>query len=357
MRTESAIGVTTPASEPTCPYRGPAVFQTEDAGWFFGRTKLVEQLVSRLNERTTLVVGGPSQCGKSSLVGAGLLPALARDRLAGSAGRPQSVFIPGPHPLDVLWDALGRISGEPLPDIFSLEEAPGSAATRFVSEGVLVVDQFETLFTAASDPAERGAFLSVLEALDSEQSVRVILCVGTEFYGNCSAVPWLASAISDNHVLVGRPTDEELREVIEGPARRGGLRIEEGLAERMLDDVRSDPAPLAALSGILRETWDLREGRILTMEAYEQARGLNRVPTQPGPPAAREPQAASLQRAAEPAPLPPQPSIESYRPPAEAQREEDNHPSHRIPPILVALFLLAVLAALALGILLTQVAH
>lgn len=334
------------------------MFQTEDAGWFFGRTKLVEQLVSRLKERTTLVVAGPSQCGKSSLVTAGLLPALARDDLPGSTSRPQSVFIPGSHPLDALWGALGLISGEPLPDIFSLEEAPGSAATRFVREGVLVVDQFETLFTAASDPAERGAFLSVLEALDSEPNprFRLILCIGTEFYGACSAVPWLASAISDNHMLVERPTDEELREVIEGPARRGGLRLEGGLADRMLDDVRSDPAPLAVLSEILRETWNHRKGRILTTEAYEQVRGLTQGPTQQGSPASPEPQKASP-KPAKPAPLRAQPSIAPNRPSAEARREEDNHPPRRIPPILVALFLLAVLASLAVGILLTQSAH
>lgn len=349
MRTEEAVEVTAPL----CPYRGPAVFQAEDAGWFFGRTKLVTQLVSRVQERTTLVVAGPSRCGKSSLVGAGLLPAISRNALPGSAGWPQSLFIPGTHPLDALWGAMGRLSAEPLPDIFSLEEAPGTAATRFVREGVLVVDQFETVFTAATDPAERGAFLSVLEALDSEQSVRMILCIGTEFYGPCSAVPWLASAISENHVLVGRPSDEELREVIEGPARKGGLRLEEGLADRMLDDVRNDPTPLVSLSGVLRETWNRRKGRILTIKGYEQVREPTGAPTQAASPAGRESQRAAPKAAAAPTPVPASPSVPASRPSAGARRVA----SRRVPPVLVALFLLALLASLALGILLTQVAH
>jgi hypothetical protein len=348
MRAEDAVEMTTPAAAPVCPYRGPAVFQTEDSGWFFGRTQLVGKLVSRLHDRATLVVAGPSQCGKSSLVRAGLLPALARGDLPGSAG-PQSVFVPGSHPLDALWGALGRLSGEPLPDIFSLEEAPGTAATRFVREGVLIVDQFETVFTAASDLAERGAFLSLLEALDSEQRVRIILCIGTEFYGSCSAVPWLASAISENHVLVGRPSDEGLREVIEGPARRGGLRLEEGLADRMVDDVRSDPTPLATLSAALRETWNRRKGRILTIEGYEQALELTKAASL----AEVDPPRATRKTAAAPTPAPPPPSVPASRPSSGAQRVA----SRRVAPILVALFLLALLASLALAILLTQAAH
>ena len=363
MRTEGAVEVTTPAAEPLCPYRGPAVFQAPDAGWFFGRTRLVEQLVSRLQDRTTLVVAGPPKCGKSSVVAAGLLPALARDGLPGSRDWPQSVFVPGSHPLDALWGALGQISREPLPDIFSLEEAPGSAAIRFVPEGVLCVDQFETLFTEAADPAERGAFLSVLEALHSEQSLRfrLILCIGTDYYGACSRIPWLTSAITENHVLVGRPSPEDLREVIEGPARRGGLRLEEGLADRMLDDIANDPAPLAALSEALRETWNLRKSRILTIEDYERAREPARAPARPASPATRQnPQrtpAPEQQPGRQPAAATSQPGGPASHPPGKAPGEVGARPANRATPILVALFVLAVLASLALGILLTQMAH
>ncbi len=360
MRTEDAVGAPTPAAEPVCPYRGPGVFQTEDAGWFFGRTKMVGQLVSRLQDRTTLVIAGPSKCGKSSVVRAGLLPALARDDLPGSRDWPQSVFVPGSHPLDALWGALGRISREPLPDIFSLEEAPGTAAKRYVPEGVLCVDQFETLFTAASDPAERGAFLSVLEALHSEQSprFRLVLCICTDSYGACSSIPWLASVISDNHVLVGRPSTEELREVIEGPAGRGGLRLEEGLADRMLDDAGGDPAPLAALSEVLRQTWNLRKGRILTVEGYERAREPLGEAAHAVPPAIQEvPQRAPAperQASRRPAAAPQPPGGPAPRSPRQAPGEEGIDPANPATPILVALLLLAVLASAALAILLTR---
>lgn len=122
--------------------------------------------------------------------------------------------------------------------------------------------------------------------------------------------------ISENYALVGRPSDEELREVIEGSARKGDLRLEEGLADWMLDDVASDPAPLAALSRLLRETWNLRKGRILTIEGYEQARVL----TQPGSVADRQtpsrikPQRAGPQTASAPAAAPPEPKTPTARP-------------------------------------------
>lgn len=143
-----------------CPFPGSASFETDDARWFFGRTRIVEQLASRLRDRTTLVVAGSPKCGKSSLVKAGLFPALALGSLPGSRDWPRIVFTPGTHPLDALWAALGNLSRDPLPDIFSLEEAPASAVARYIEDGILVVDQFEEAFTVCSDEAERGAFLS-----------------------------------------------------------------------------------------------------------------------------------------------------------------------------------------------------
>jgi hypothetical protein len=341
-------------STTVCPYKGNAPFDTADAGWFFGRTRLVERLIVRLQDQTTLVVGGPAGCGKSSVVRAGVLPALIGGGLPGSGDWRHSVFTPGRNPLDALWVALGELAGTPLPDIFSLEEAPGSMAARVVQAGVLVVDQFEELFTASSDPAERGAFLGLLEALagGGRPGFRLILCVDTAFYGTLAAYPWLASVVSDNHVLVGLMTPDELKEAIEGPARRAGLRLEEGLAERIGNEAG---ASLPLLSQALNETWKSRKGRILTHEGYEAARAAEHTeravtnsPVKPGPPATEDKTRASR----------PAPAAESRRP---ADPQPEPSPTGSNPPgtlpVLVALVVLALLASLALGILLNQVTH
>ena len=342
-------------ADPICPYRGRAAYETADAGWFFGRTRLVDRLVSRLEDRTTLVVGGPARSGKSSLVRAGLLPALAGGALPGSEQWPQAVFTPGRHPLDSLWTALGDIARDPLPDIFSLEEAPGPAAARFVADGVLVVDQLEELFTASSDEAQRGAFLSLLEALPKNRpGIRLILCLGTDYYGTCAGFPSLASAISDNHVLVGPMVPEELREAIEGPARRAGLRLEDGLVDRILDDA-DDGASLTGISEALSETWKLRKGRILTLQGYEEAlrpQGREVATSLEAPP--EPPKAPS-----NPPGVKPNASSNTSRSVAEvtgADLRGGDTPGAHV-PVLMALAVLAALASVAMAILVTGVWH
>ncbi|CAN5796859.1 hypothetical protein BH23ACT12_BH23ACT12_07020 [soil metagenome] len=259
-----------------CPYKGLAAFQPGDAALFFGRGPLVDQLVFGFSGHSTLVIGGPSGSGKSSLMRAGLLAALAQGALPGSQSWPQTILTPGVHPLDALWARLGDLAGAPLPDIFSLEEAPGAAAARLVGAGVVAVDQFEELFTACPDRAERQTFLSVLEALSSRDpaQVRVVICVRADFYGACAVHPWLASVINANQVLVGPMSRAGLRDAVEGPARRVGLRLEEGLADRILDDAGDDSGALPLVAHALVETWIRRQGRILTLAGYAASGGV-----------------------------------------------------------------------------------
>lgn len=259
-------GVSSIVPPPICPYRGLAPYRPADSGAFFGRARLVELLVSRLSVHPRLVVSGPPGCGKSSLLRAGLVPALA------NPAEPSVIVTPGKHPLDALWEGLGEIAGAPLPDIFSLEEAPGAAAARRVGPGVLVVDQLEDLFSFGRDAAERRAFFGVLEALPPGLKVVLGIRVGT--LGECAADPWLVSVINANHVLIGPPGGADLRQVVEGPARRAGLRLEEGLADRVLADAGDDPVVLGAVSHALAETWRRRDGRILTLDGYEASGGV-----------------------------------------------------------------------------------
>ena len=232
-----------PADVP-CPYKGLLPFQPEDRELFFGREQLVKDLAERLRGSSVLAVVGPSGSGKSSLVRAGLVPAL--QGVVGEA-RHAAIVTPGVHPLRQL-------------------ERSGEAA-------LLVIDQFEELFTLCRDEQERTAFIEAL--LDrAEGETRVIVALRADFYGHCAAYPRLASALEERHALVGPMTEEELRRAIERPAERAGLVIEPGLVEAIVRDVAGQPGALPLLSHSLLETWRRRSGRMLTVIGYLQSGGV-----------------------------------------------------------------------------------
>ncbi|MDA0166058.1 winged helix-turn-helix domain-containing protein [Solirubrobacter ginsenosidimutans] len=233
-----------PAATPlVCPYKGLASFNREDAEYFFGREGLVAELVARLVGATLLAVVGASGSGKSSVVRAGLLPALAGGVLPGSQHWAQAVIRPGTHPARALRAVRDR--------------------------GVLVVDQFEELFTACQDERERTEFVSALLRFP-----RVVVAVRADFYARCAAYPELSRALGANHVLVGPMTREELRRAIERPARRAGLAVDPDLADALLADVEGEPGALPLLSTALLELWGRRDGRRLRLAAYARSGGV-----------------------------------------------------------------------------------
>jgi WD40 repeat protein/DNA-binding SARP family transcriptional activator len=238
-----------------CPYKGLARFEARDAAFFFGRERLVAELVTHLVGAGLVGVVGPSGSGKSSLVRAGLLPALADGVLPGSESWRQVLVRPGEHPMRELGPALAA------------EGAPGR---------LLVVDQFEEVFTACQDQGERGAFLAALvqAAEVSDRQLTIVVAVRADYYGHCAADPGLAGLLAANHVLVGPMDAMELRRAIELPARRAGLHLEAGLADAMIDDVAEEPGGLPLLSCALLEAWQQRRGRTLTLAAYEQTGGV-----------------------------------------------------------------------------------
>jgi WD40 repeat protein len=259
----------------TFPYKGLSAFQPEDAALFFGRGALVESLVPRLGARSTLVIGGPSGSGKSSLLRAGLIPRLEAGALPGSAGRRTCLFTPGDRPLAALCRRLAAVDVADVSADALLADPDGApAAVR--TPVLLAVDQLEELFTQCRDPAERDAFLRVLDALTrgDRPRARAVLAVRADFYAACAAHPWLAAAVNANQVLVGPMTRPELREAIEGPARRVGLHLQEGLADRMLADTGDDAGALPLLAHALAETWLRRDGNVLTVAGYEAAGGV-----------------------------------------------------------------------------------
>ncbi|HEX5622003.1 MAG TPA: hypothetical protein VFX51_26490, partial [Solirubrobacteraceae bacterium] len=233
-----------------CPFKGLASFEAADAPYFFGRERLVAELVARLVGAPLLAVVGPSGSGKSSVVRAGLLPALASGVLPGSEDWPQQVIRPGEHPMRQLETTLDEVGSR-----------------RFV----LAVDQFEEAFTACRDETERSKFFSELTGATGGV---VVIAMRADFYGRCSEYPELSHLIASNHVLVGPMQREELQRAVVCPAQRVGLAVEPELVEALVDDVENAPGALPLLSTALLELWRDREGRRLQLASYERTGGV-----------------------------------------------------------------------------------
>ena len=237
-----------------CPFLGLATFDAAHAEYFFGRERLVAELVARLVGSPLLAVVGPSGSGKSSAVRAGLLPALASGVLPGSARWRRGLMRPGAHPLAALQWVLPE-EGE---------------------RAVLVVDQFEEVFTLCRDEQERTDFLNALVALaeDRDRQVQVVVAMRADFYGRCATHDRLARLVGANQVLVGPMGRDELRRAIVEPARRVGLRVEPSLVDALIADVEGEAGGLPLLSAALLEQWQERDGRVMRRAAYDRAGGV-----------------------------------------------------------------------------------
>ncbi len=311
-----------------CPYRGLSVYGPQDSRWFFGRDRAVGLLVGRLAERMEgkgpLVVVAPSGAGKSSLLRAGLLPAIRRGALPATGSRtwPALVFTPGDQPVAELLSKLGAITGlAPSalssalardPHVFAdtvwaglnggNEAAELTGRNAMVGFGgverraVLVVDQLEEVFTLCREQAERRTFLAAIHALASRPAsavpgqgaaALVVLGVRADFYGHCLGYPDLVASLREGQLPLGPMTLAELREVITGPAAAAGLTQEPGLVELLLRDMGvpaelsrveseavCEPGALPLLSHALLTTWQRRRGETLTVDGYQQTGGI-----------------------------------------------------------------------------------
>lgn len=230
-----------PAYDTRCPFRGLASFRPEDRDFFFGRAELVESLVQRLKAHPFLAVLGASGSGKSSLVLAGLVPAL---------GETPVYLTPGSDPLARLESALSA--------------APATA--------LVVVDQFEELFTLCRAEDERRRFIAALLKLAGER--RVVLTMRADFLGECAPYPELKAALQAHTELVAAMDAGELRRAIEQQAGAVGLRFEADLAEDILDDVQNEPGAMPLLQHALLRLWQRRHGRWLRSAEYRATGGV-----------------------------------------------------------------------------------
>lgn len=278
------------------PFKGLQYFEEADSDLFFGRELLTAKLVRRLRDTQFLsVVIGASGSGKSSLVRAGLIPALKKgitlldgtEPPDGSTDWQVDILTPTAHPLEALAIVLTRNADSATTTarlIDDLAQEPRSLAlflarTRGNSKRhtVLVVDQFEELFTLCRDEFEREAFIDNLLNLVSpgQSNTTLILTLRADFYAHLAQYPELRDAVAQQQEYIGPMTAEELRLAIEEPAKRGHWEFEPGLVDLILRDVGDEPGALPLLSHALLETWKRRAGHTLTLKGYADAGGVH----------------------------------------------------------------------------------
>ncbi len=267
------------------PYRFLEAFSEADAPWFFGREREAARLAARLERSPLVTVVGPSGAGKSSLVRAGVVPRLRR----GSTAWTTVELTPGRQPLRALFDALEPhlVAGEEpvVEDATRLVAAPGlagqvlrAAARRSQGRVLLLVDQTEELYTQGADRAERDAFgAAVLSAGDvTDSPVAVILTIRGDFVHRLTEQPRLAEMAMRSAFALGVPDRAAMIRAVAGPAERLGFRLEDGLAEAMVQELAAEAAPLPVLQFAASRLWERRDhdSRTLTHAALAELGGV-----------------------------------------------------------------------------------
>ncbi len=270
---------TRPRSDARCPYKGLHAFKAVDAGDFFGRDDLVARLCDLVTRRRLVAVVGPSGSGKSSVVKAGLLPALA--------ARPRPLLVtemyPGRYPFDALEDALRAVAvradfiGDALvADARGLQRALDIVLPADGTELVLVIDQFEELFAMVASESMRALFLDNLVAAveDPASRLRVVLTLRADFFDRPLRYADFAAHLEAGLVPVRMPDDTGLAAAITGPAEAVGLGVEAGLVGEIVRDVADEPGGLPLLQYALTELFERRAQDRLTVEAYRASGGV-----------------------------------------------------------------------------------
>jgi formylglycine-generating enzyme required for sulfatase activity len=282
-----AEAVLTAEAIPANPYRGLFAFRPEHAPFFFGRETFTQTLVQAVESRRLVALLGASGSGKSSVVFAGLVPALLK-----RPGEPWlfTTFRPGDDPFHNLANALlplyetdltsktaqlgasrdlatslhaGRY---PLADVFKLIRQ-----ARPDHRLLLIADQFEELYTLCPEATLRQQFLEVLlAALDAPETGHLVLTLRADFLGQALLYRPLADALQNTDLKLGPMTRVELTEAIEKPAARQGVAFEEKLVKRLLDDVGEEEGSLPLLEFALTELWQHQQRRSLTHVAYDE---------------------------------------------------------------------------------------
>jgi len=237
-----------PAYDSRCPFRGLYPFRVENREFFFGREQLIAQLQQKLTEHNFLAILGASGSGKSSVVLGGLVPLLQEKQV----DLQLAYMTPNSHPIEKLQTSLSQVQGQ---------------------SAILVIDQFEELFTLCADEAERVTFIEKLLSLIPHQ--KIVITMRADFWGECAIYPNLKDLMEARQKLIGPMNAAELRKAMEMQATQVGLRFEPGLSNSILDDVQGEPGAMPLLQHALLEMWKRRHGRWLRAVEYEAIGGVN----------------------------------------------------------------------------------
>ena len=282
------------------PYPGLRPFDADYAQWFFGRDRQISELIERLRSHRFVGVLGLSGSGKSSLVRAGVLPALRAGQLgpAGSGWR-IAIMRPSERPVATLAAELNKsdVLG-PSAERAALLDGSSFGLLEATKEGrppetnlLVFVDQFEDVFRLVQEgklDAQRAAhfinlLLTVAEEPRSDFAVYVVITLRTEYLGQCARFYGLPETLNRSQYLVPRLTPDQLREAIEAPAALTDVEMEPALVQRLLVEASTAPDELPRLQHLLMRLWDHRErsdvGGRITLEHYRRPEidGLERA--------------------------------------------------------------------------------
>ena len=263
------------------PYKGLRAFGEADAPDFFGRDVAISELVDAVARHRLVAVVGPSGCGKSSLVRAGLLADLRQGAVPGSERWLITDMYPGSRPLDELGEALLRVAvtrPEGLVDRLSQDDVGELLAGLLPRdrELLILVDQFEELFTQTVDEGERVQFLDILTRLATDRAsrVRVLVTLRADFFDRPLGYAGFGDLMRRGMVPLTVPSVESLEQAVVGPAEAAGLRVEPGLERVITRDVADQPGGLPLLEFALTELFHERDGRELTTAGYHRTGGV-----------------------------------------------------------------------------------
>jgi len=269
------------------PYKGLRPFHESDYEDFFGRETLTEQLLGRLAESEAmsfLAVLGPSGSGKSSVVRAGLIPALREGALPDSENWFIVQMLPGEHPLEELETALLGIAVNPPDAPLELLQADEHGLLRILNKCLpendtkllLFIDQFEEVFYQVEEESERAHFLESLfqTTTDPHSPLILIITLRADFYDRPLSYPNFGELLRTRMETAMPLSTEELVQAIVLPCERVGVRLEPGLEAKIVSDVIDQPGSLPLLQYALTELFDNREGNTLTTKVYQAIGGV-----------------------------------------------------------------------------------
>ncbi len=282
----SGDGVATVTQISHNPYKGLRAFNETDRTDFYGREDLVTALIPRLGgpDPSCVALVGASGIGKSSVLNAGLIPALRDGALVGSEHWHIVKMHPGSHPYGELADALRQTAANTNPEMLGhltwgdagIAEAIGSSSPDMTTETLLVIDQFEELFTLVRDESVRASFITDLvdAAADPDVHLRLVLALRADYYDRPLEYPKLADLLSGCTVTMVPMTASELERAISEPAIGVGAELDPGLGGRIAAEVKGQPGMLPLVQYAMTDLFDRRDGIRITTRDYEASGGV-----------------------------------------------------------------------------------